>query len=891
MTLEVSAGTLIEADPEELAEWRDSVEGLVVSHGAREATRVLSAAWARARALGLVVSGVPTTNYVNTIPPDAEPAFPGDEAIEARIRHYVRWNAAVMVARANRRADGIGGHLATYASAATLYEVGFNHFFRGAAEGAGDQVYFQGHASPGIYARAYLEGRVDEADLDGFRREVGGGLPSYPHPRRSDFWQFPTVSMGLGPLMAAYQARFNRYLTDRRIADVSGSRVWCFVGDGEMDEPESLAAVAMAGREKLSNLVFVVNCNLQRLDGPVRGNAKIIQELEGLFVGAGWNVVKVIWGREWDPLLAADINGALVDKMNATLDGEYQKYRVETGTYIREHFFGPDPRLASLVAHLSDDDLRRLRRGGHDPQKVYAAYRAALEHTTGPTVVLAKTVKGWALGPDVEARNATHQIKKLTETELKTFRDRLELPISDSALADDLPPYAHPGFESEEYRYLTERRRSLGGPVPSRRSSRGSLALPEDRVWQELLAGTGPKVAASTTGAFTRLLRALVRDPHIGRRVVPIVPDEARTFGIDGLFRQVGIYQPGGQRYEPVDAGLLLSYTEAADGQILEEGITEAGAMASTLAAGTSYATLGEATVPFFVHYSMFGFHRAADLLWAFGDARGRGFVLAATAGRTTLQGEGLQHCDGQSLLYASVHPSCRAYDPAFAYEVAVIVRAGLAAMYGPDPQDVFYYLTLYNESYPMPAMPAGVEEGILAGLYRYAAGPDSARHRARILASGPAVLTALKAQAVLAERYDVSAEVWSATSYKALREDGLATERWNRLHPAAPPRSPYVARALEGDCPVVAVTDFTTLVPDQVARWVPPPYVVLGTDGFGLSDTRSALRRHFEVDAAHVTLAVLAALARSGALDPSVAGAAVAELGIDANAADPLLA
>ena len=891
MTLGVSARTLIEADPEELAEWRDSVEGLVVAHGAREATRVLSAAWARARALGLVVPGVPTTDYVNTIPLDAEPAFPGDEAIEARIRHYVRWNAAVMVARANRRADGIGGHLATYASAATLYEVGFNHFFRGAAEGAGDQVYFQGHASPGIYARAYLEGRVDEADLDGFRREVGGGLPSYPHPRRSDFWQFPTVSMGLGPLMAAYQARFNRYLTDRRIADVSGSRVWCFVGDGEMDEPESLAAVAMAGREKLSNLVFVVNCNLQRLDGPVRGNAKIIQELDGLFAGAGWNVVKVIWGREWDPLLAADIDGALVDKMNATLDGEYQKYRVETGAYIREHFFGPDPRLASLVAHLSDDDLRRLRRGGHDPAKVYAAYRAAVEHTDGPTVVLAKTVKGWALGPDVEARNATHQIKKLTESELKTFRDRLELPIPDSALADDLPPYAHPGFESEEYRYLTERRRALGGPVPSRGSSRGSLALPEDRVWHELLAGTGPKVAASTTGAFTRLLRALVRDPHIGRRVVPIVPDEARTFGIDGLFRQVGIYQPGGQRYEPVDAGLLLSYTEATDGQILEEGITEAGAMASTLAAGTSYATLGEATVPFFVHYSMFGFHRAADLLWAFGDARGRGFVLAATAGRTTLQGEGLQHCDGQSLLYASAHPSCRAYDPAFAYEVAVIVRAGMAAMYGSDPEDVFYYLTLYNESYPMPAMPEGVEEGIVAGLYRYATAPETGGPRARILGSGPAVLTALDARQLLAERYGVAAEVWSATSYKALREDALSAERWNRLYPAEPARVAYVTRALAGPSPVVAVTDFTSLVPDQVARWVAAPYVVLGTDGFGLSDTREALRRHFEVDASHVALAVLGALARSGELDPTVVAKAVSDLDIDAEAVDPLIA
>lgn len=891
MAPQVPARRPIEVDAGELAEWSDSVDDLARGHSREEASRVLATAWGRARALGLAVPGMLTTDYVNTIPPKAEAPFPGDEAIEARIRHYVRWNAAVMVARANHRADGIGGHLATYASAATLYEVGFNHFFRGSEEGPGDQVYFQGHASPGIYARAFLEGRLTEADLDGFRREVGGGLPSYPHPRRSDFWQFPTVSMGLGPLMAAHQARFNRYLAAREIVDTGRSRVWCFVGDGEMDEPESVAAVAMAGREALSNLVFVVNCNLQRLDGPVRGNAKIIQELEGLFRGAGWNVIKVVWGREWDPLLAADSEGVLMDKMNATLDGEYQKLRVETGAYVREHFFGPDPRLQALVAHLSDDDLRRLRRGGHDPAKVYAAYRAAVEHTGTPTVVLAKTVKGWALGAGVEARNATHQIKKMTEAELKTFRDRLELPISDTALAEELPPYAHPGLDSEEYRYLVERRRVLGGPVPSRHLGRASLTLPGNAVYQDLLAGTGPKVAASTTGAFTRLLRALVRDPGLGRRVVPIVPDEARTFGIDALFRQVGIYQPGGQRYEPVDAGLLLSYTEAADGQILEEGITEAGSMASTMAAGTSYATFGEPMVPFFVHYSMFGFHRAADLIWAFGDARGRGFLLAATAGRTTLQGEGLQHCDGHSLLYASTLPSCRAYDPAFAYEVAVIMRAGLEAMYGPEPEDVFYYLTLYNEPYLMPAMPAGVEEGITAGLYRYTAGPDGPTHRARILASGPAVLSALDAQAMLAERYDVSAEVWSATSYKALREDALRTERWNRLHPAEPPRVPYVSRALtpEGG-PVVAVSDFTTLVPDQVARWVAPPYVVLGTDGFGLSDTRGALRRHFEVDASNVTLAVLAALARAGAIEASVAAAALGELDLDPDAADPML-
>jgi pyruvate dehydrogenase E1 component len=892
MAQEIPVGGRVEVDADELSEWSDSVDDLVRVHSRRDAAQVIATALARARALGLVVPGALHTDYMNTIPPEAEPSFPGDEAIEARIRHYVRWNAAVMVARANRRADGLGGHLSTYASAATLYEVGFNHFFHASELKAGDQVFFQGHAAPGIYARAYLEGRLSEGDLDGFRREVGGGLPSYPHPRRSDFWQFPTVSMGLGPLMAAYQARFNRYLTARSLFDTDASRVWCFVGDGEMDEPESAAAVAMAGRETLSNLVFVVNCNLQRLDGPVRGNAKIIQELEGIFRGAGWNVIKVVWAREWDPLLAADAEGVLIDKMNATLDGEFQKFRVETGAYIRDHFFGPNPRLQALVAHLSDRDLQRLRRGGHDPAKVYAAYRAAIEHTDGPTVVLAKTVKGWALGPDFEARNATHQIKKMTEAELKTFRDRLELPIPDAALADDLPPYAHPGFDSEEYRYLAERRRILGGPLPARRTGHVSLDLPGDDAYRDLQSGTGPKVAASTTGAFTRLLRTLLRDPSLGPRIVPIVPDEARTFGIDGLFRQFGIYQPGGQRYEPVDASVLLSYTEAANGQILEEGITEAGAMASTMAAGTSYATFGEATVPFFVHYSMFGFHRAADLIWAFGDARGRGFLLAATAGRTTLQGEGLQHCDGHSLIYASTLPSCRAFDPAFAYEVAVIIRAGLSAMYGPKPEDVFYYLTLYNEAYPMPVMPAGVEDGIIAGLYRYSSGPDDSTHHARILASGPAMLTALDAQRLLSERYDVSAEVWSATSYKALRDDALSVERWNRLHPIEAPRQPYVSRVLtpEGG-PVVAVTDFITLVPDQIARWVPQPYVVLGTDGFGLSDTRAALRRHFEVDTGHVVLAVIAALARTGELEASVADAAVYELGLDPEAIAPVLA
>ena len=881
---------LPDPDVGEVQEWVDSLDGLTETRGAARARRVLLHVLGRAAELGVDVPALGVTDYVNTIPAAEEPPYPGDEPLEQRIRHFVRWNAAVMVARANRRLDGIGGHLATYASAATLYEVGFNHFFHGKDDdGHGDQVFIQGHASPGIYAWAFLEGRLDEADLDGFRREVGGGLPSYPHPRRSDFWEFPTVSMGLGLINAAYQARFNRYLLDRGIVDTSRAKVWCFAGDGEMDEPESLAAVAMAGRERLDNLVFVVNCNLQRLDGPVRGDAKIVQELEGLFRGAGWNVVKVVWGREWDDLLARDIDGVLVDKMNATVDGEFQKYRVESGAYIREHFFGPDDRLSALVEHLSDDDLRRLRRGGHDPRKVHAAYRAALDHRGAPTVVLAKTVKGWALGPDFEARNATHQMKKMTEAELKTFRDRLELPITDAQLAEDLPPYAHPGFGSDEYEYLMARRHELGGALPARVVRSRTLDLPMEDPYRELLVGTGDKIAVSTTSAFTRLLRNLLRAPDVGRRVVPIIPDEARTFGIDALFRQSKIYAPSGQRYEPVDADLLLSYQEAADGQILEEGITEAGSMASLIAAATAYATWGEPMIPFFVFYSMFGFHRLGDLIWALGDMRGRGFLLAATAGRTTLQGEGLQHADGHSLAWASVVPNCLAYDPAFAYEVAVIIRDGTRRMYGPDPEDVFYYVTLYNETYPMPAQPDGVEEGILRGLYLLRPAIVERAHRVQILASGTAMLAALEAQRLLADDHDVGADVWSATSYQQLRNDALSVERWNRLHPTETPQRPYLADVFgDRDGPVVAVTDFVKAVPDQVAPWVPRPFVVLGTDGFGLSDARGPLRRHFEVDAADVVVAALHALAQRGDIKADVVVDAIDRYGIDAEAPDP---
>jgi pyruvate dehydrogenase E1 component len=879
-------------DPDlgESQEWVDSLDALVGAHGAARARQVLFRVLGRAQTLGIDVPPVAVTDYINTIPAADEPDYPGDEDLEQRIRRLIRWNAAVMVARANHRVDGIGGHLATYASAATLYEVGFNHFFRGKADGAfGDQVFFQGHASPGIYARAFLEGRLGEADLDSFRREVDGGLPSYPHPRRSDFWEFPTVSMGLGLINAAYQARFNRYLHDRGIVDTSGAKVWCFAGDGEMDEPESLAGLALAGRERLGNLIFVVNCNLQRLDGPVRGNGKIIQELEGLFRGAGWNVIKVVWGRRWDDLLARDTDGVLVAKMNATVDGEFQKYRVEGGSYIREHFFGPDARLAALVQRVSDDELRRLSRGGHDPRKVHAAYRAALDHRGAPTVVLAKTVKGWALGPDFEARNATHQMKTMTEAELKTFRDRLELPIADAQLTDGLPPYVHPGPGSAEYEYLTARRGELGGGVPARVVRKRTFVLPGEDPYRELLAGTSDKVATSTTSAFTRLLRNLLRDPEVGRRVVPIIPDEARTFGIDALFRRSKIYAPSGQRYEPVDAGLLLSYQEALDGQILEEGITEAGSMASLIAAATAYATWGEPVVPFFVFYSMFGFHRLGDLIWALGDMRGRGFLLAATAGRTTLQGEGLQHCDGHSHAWAGTVPNCRAYDPAFAYELVVIIRDGMRRMYGDQPEDVFYCVTLYNETYPMPAMPAGVEEGIVRGLYRYRPGPDGRTHRAHILASGTAMVAALEAQRLLADDHDVTADVWSATSYKQLRDDALTAERWNRLHPTAPARRPYVAEALaDAEGPVVAVSDFVKAVPDQIARWVPQPFIPLGTDGFGLSDTRPALRRHFEVDAAHVAVAVLYGLAQRGDLKDAVVANAIDRHGIDTDALDP---
>ncbi|TMB83595.1 MAG: pyruvate dehydrogenase (acetyl-transferring), homodimeric type [Chloroflexi bacterium] len=877
---------LPDIDPEETQEWIDSLDGVVDQAGRERARFIIFKLLKRARQLQVGLPPLTQTRYINTISPEQEPFFPGDEAMELRIRRMIRWNALAMVLRANTRYEGLGGHLSTYASAASLYEVGFNHFFKGGPDG--DLIFFQGHAAPGIYARAFLEGRLSEEQLDHFRREAlwPGGLSSYPHPRMMPgFWQFPTVSMGLGPLSAIYLARFNRYLHARGIKDTSGQRVWAFPGDGEMDEPESLAGLSLAAREGLDNLTFVVNCNLQRLDGPVRGNGKIIQELESTFRGAGWNVIKVIWSREWDDLLARDVDGILVNKMNETLDGDYQRLSVADGAYIREHFFGPDPRLRAMVEHLSDDELTKLRRGGHDYRKLFAAYSAAVGHAGTPTVILAKTVKGWTLGPGIEGRNVTHQAKKLTEAELKVFRDRLELPIPDDQLKE--APYYHPGADAPEIQYMIERRRGLGGFLPERRVQRAPLPAPEPAVFEELLGGS--ERPASTTMAFSRLVRNLVRDPGIGRRIVPIIPDEARTFGMDPLFKEIGIYSAVGQRYTPVDKELLLSYLESTEGQILEEGITEAGATASFTAAGTSYAVHGEPMIPFYIFYSMFGFQRTGDQLWAFGDARGRGFLMGATAGRTTLHGEGLQHDDGHSHLLATTLPNILAYDPAFAYELGVIVREGIRRMYA-EGEDVFYYLTLYNENWVQAARPEGVDEGILRGLYRYRPARVDGR-RVHLLASGSILHQALKAQEILAA-HKVAADVWSATSFQQLRVNALDVERWNRLHPDAEPRSSYLSQALAAvDGPIVAATDYLKAIPDMIARWIDRPYTVLGTDGFGRSDTREALRTHFEVSSEHIAYASLHGLCLTGAADRDELRRLVGELGIDTERLNPQFA
>jgi pyruvate dehydrogenase E1 component len=874
---------LPDTDPTETAEWIESLDAVVNEAGRTRARYLILRLLERARQQAVGVPSLTSTDYINTIPPDEEPWFPGDEYVERRIRAYIRWNAAVMVSRANRPGLGVGGHIATYASSASLYEVGFNHFFRGKEGGeSGDQVFVQGHGSPGIYARAFLEGRLTEQNLDAFRQESKpGGLPSYPHPRlMPDFWEFPTVSMGLGAIGAIYQARFNRYLHARRIKDTSRSRVWCFLGDGEMDEPESLGAIGVAAREELDNLIFVVNCNLQRLDGPVRGNGKVIQELESTFRGAGWNVIKVVWGRDWDPLLARDVDGVLVNQMNTTPDGQFQTYSVESGAYIREHFFGTDARLRRLVEHLSDDELRKLSRGGHDYRKVYAAFASAVAHTGQPTVILAQTIKGWTLGKDFEARNATHQMKKLTKAELKEFRDRLYLEIPDKALEGDLPPYYHPGQDSDEIRYMLDRRKALGGFLPQRVVRAKPLPLPADKAYADLMKGSG-KQEVATTMAFVRLLKDLLKEKGVGPRFVPVIPDEARTFGMDSLFPTLKIYSPHGQRYDAVDRELILSYKESTEGHILHEGISEAGSMASVLAAGTSYATHGEHMIPLFVFYSMFGFQRVGDQIWQLGDQLGRGFLIGATAGRTTLNGEGLQHQDGHSLLLASTNPACVAYDPGWAYELAVVVKDGLRRMYGPDAENVFFYVTVYNEPMPQPPAPdvPDLEQGILRGLYRYAASSlNDGAPRAHVLASGIALRLAVQAQELLASDWGVAADVWSATSWNELRRDAVACEQWNLLHPDER-RTPYVTSVLaDAGGPFVAVSDWMRAVPDQIARWVPGDFESLGTDGYGRSDTRSALRRHFHIDAESVVVAVLSSLARRGAVKAEAVSQAIAK-------------
>ncbi len=869
--------------------WIESLEGMARERGVAAAGRLLSRLVEHGQGLGLAFAGPLNTPYLNTISLEAQPPYPGDREIERRIKSLIRWNAMAMVVKANKQTAGIGGHISTYASCATLFEVGFQHFFRGRDGGAsGDQIFFQGHASPGIYARAYLEGRISEAELHAFRRELspGGGLSSYPHPwLMPDFWQFPTVSMGLSPISAIYQARFNRYLRARGLCDTSDSRVWAFLGDGEMDEPESLGAITLAAREQLDNLIFVVNCNLQRLDGPVRGNGKIIQELEAVFRGAGWNVIKVIWGDDWDSLLARDDERLLMHRMNDAVDGDYQKYTVESGAYIREHFFGTHPQLLAMVEGLTDAKLHKMRRGGHDPEKVYAAYKAAVEHRGSPTVVLAKTVKGWGLGEVGEGRNVTHQQKKLSEKELRSFRDRFGIPIGDRELLET--PFYRPAEDSEEMQYLLERRRALGGFVPKRIVRAEPIEPLAEDLFAEFLKSSGDREVA-TTMVFVRLLRHLMSSPGIGKAIVPIVPDEARTFGMDALFRKHGIYSSVGQRYEPVDSDVVAYYREAQDGQLLEEGITEAGAMASFTAAATAYATHGVVTIPFYTFYSMFGFQRVGDLIWQNADARGRGFLIGATAGRTTLSGEGLQHQDGHSHVLASVVPTVRAYDPAYAYEIAAIVREGIRRMWV-EQEDVVYYLTVQNEMYTMPAMPEGVADGILRGMYRLdpAEGP-AAWPRVHLFGSGAILREARRAKHLLAER-EVAADVWSVTSYSELRRDALDAERWNRLHPEEKPRMPYVSRLLAGEpWPIVAASDYLKILPDQVARFVPSTFVALGTDGFGRSDDRRPLRRFFEVDAESIAVAALSELSRSGCIDASRAAAAIRDFGIDSEAPNP---
>jgi len=875
-------------DPTETREWLESIDSVLGTQGPERAHFLLNQMIDFARRSGAYLPYAPNTAYLNTISTGLQPEYPGDRSIERRIEAYIRWNAMAMVVQANRQNSEFGGHISSYASSATLYEVGFNHFWRAPTEThGGDMVFMQGHSSPGIYSRAYLEGRLNDGHLNRFRQEVGGGgLSSYPHPwLMPDFWQFPTVSMGLGPMMAIYQARFMRYLENREMILPGDRKVWCFLGDGEMDEPESMGAITMPVSEGLDNLVFVVNCNLQRLDGPVRGNGKIIQELEAAFLGAGWNVVKVVWGSRWDPLLARDHDGLLRRIMEESVDGEYQNYKSKGGDYVREHFFGKYPETKAMVANMSDDEIWRLNRGGHDPRKVYAAYHNAVNHKGQPTIILAKTVKGFGMGAAGEGQNVAHQQKKLDIEALKEFRDRFNIPVSDKDI-DDVP-FCKPDPDSLEIDYLHERRRALGGYLPQRRQTSASLQIPPLKIFKTQLEGTGER-EASTTMAFVRILTALIRDKRIGKNIVPIVPDEARTFGMEGMFRQIGIYSSKGQLYTPQDADQFMYYREDKKGQILEEGINEAGAFCSWLASGTSYSNHDIQTIPFYIYYSMFGFQRIGDFIWAGGDLQARGFLIGGTAGRTTLAGEGLQHQDGHSLVNASTVPNCVSYDPTYAYELAVIIQDGLRRMIG-EQENIFYYITCMNENYVHPPMPDGVENGILRGMYLLQSGGEE-QPRVQLMGSGTILREVLFAAEMLRDDFMVAADVWSVTSFNELRRDALATERWNQLHPEDEARTSYLENILvDRDGPFVAATDYMKIVPDQVQRWVPGHYVTLGTDGYGRSDGRSALRSFFEVDRHYVAVAALKALADEGVIEQAVVSQAIAKYGIDPDKPDPV--
>ncbi|MBZ0199515.1 MAG: pyruvate dehydrogenase (acetyl-transferring), homodimeric type [Ignavibacteriaceae bacterium] len=876
----------------ETREWLYSLDYVLQNGGPERVKELLQQLQIRAHKAGVTIPFSANTPYINSITREKQPPFPGDREIERRIKSIIRWNAMALVVKANKMEAGIGGHISTFASAATIYEIGFNHFFKGRGDShSGDQIYFQGHASPGIYARAFLEGRLKIEQLEDFRRELkpSGGLSSYPHPwLMPDFWEFSTVSMGLGPLQAIYQARFNRYLEDRGLRENKNNKVWAFLGDGETDEPESLGAITLASREKLDNLIFVINCNLQRLDGPVRGNGKIIQELEAIFRGAGWNVIKVVWGSDWDPLLDADVNGKLVKRMNEVVDGQYQKYSVESGEYVRDHFFGTDDELLDMVKHLNNEQLRKMKRGGHDPEKVYAAFKAAVEHKGQPTVILAKTIKGYGLGESGEGKNITHQQKKLNEEELKEFRTRFGIPISDEEIAN--APFYRPSDDSPEIKYLQARRKALGGYIPQRKDDVRPIKTPPEEIFEEFYKGTEGREVSSTM-VFVKILAILLKDKELGKFIVPIVPDEARTFGMEALFRRIGIYSHSGQLYEPVDSESLLYYKEAKNGQILEEGITEAGSISSFIAAGTAYAIHGINMIPFFIYYSMFGMQRVGDLVWSAGDMRCKGFLIGGTAGRTTLNGEGLQHQDGHSHLLAYPVPNLVTYDPAFAYELAVIIRDGIRRMYE-EQENIFYYITVMNENYAMPEMPEGVKEGIVKGMYKFKTSEKkTAKLKAQLFGSGTILNEVLKAQEILEEDYKVAADVWSVTSYKELRRDGLDVERWNLLHPLEEQKVPYISQCLKNESGVfVAASDYVKALPDSVSRWFPRPLVSLGTDGYGRSEGRAELRDFFEVDAKHIVLATLYALYKENKIKEVVIEKAIKDLDIKPDKANPMI-